>query len=173
MVAAILSVLAMLSHIAPWILLFVISIVELWAITSFRKRNGSIIWRPRKPRFSAFMPFLIPIVIIIIFAFTVHALKYIPFIVAICFVAILCLAGAMRNIFYGLYRNRVIGDQFVSEWSDIEKVIILDDRLRLVNSTRGAVDFEMNPSQIEEIVTKIQHLVSVEPEDLRSCYIKT
>jgi hypothetical protein len=77
------------------------------------------------------------------------------------------LAWALRLAFFGIYESRVVGDQFVSEWTDIEKVLPLKDRIRLVDKTRGAVDFVIDPKVLPEVARRVEEKwASLSPEFL-------
>jgi len=45
-------------------------------------------------------------------------------ITALVVILVPCPAGAMRRFFFSIYERRIIGDQFVSEWEAIERVIL-------------------------------------------------
>ncbi len=53
-------------------------------------------------------------------------------------------------------------------WSGIETVIILDDRIRLVDMVKGAVDFEVEHSRFDDVADRVIDKTNAAIEDRRS-----
>jgi hypothetical protein len=88
--------------------------------------------------------------------------------VVITIVLIPYAAEVLRMAFLGIYERRIVGGGFVSEWAQIEKVTPLDDRLRLIDKTRGAFDFVIEPESMERVKKRVLEKVGITSKDSTS-----
>ena len=142
----------------PWLFLLGIAIVETYKIVSFKKKNGSVIWKPKcnVPRVIAL--WITPIFVIsIVFAFSLlsKSVSYISLLVVLLILTPM-FSSILKKIYFGIYEDRIVGDQFVSDWREIEDLIFDEDRIRIIDKTRGAIEFPMDIEVIKKIRSRIE-----------------
>jgi len=152
------NLLAFGMHSLPWVYIFAVTCMEIGRMVSFRKKNGAVIWRPGGRRLKALLPYLAPIAFMV-FVITLSTGSHGLDLVLLVLLTIMFLphvAWALRTAFFGIYESRIVGDQFVSEWREIEKIIPLEDRIRLVDKTRGAVDFLIDERVLPTVIQRVE-----------------
>jgi hypothetical protein len=143
---------------------FAVCLAETVAIIGFRKRNGAVIWRDPNHRAAQFVaPAVVPgITLAVIFA--ADGFDLFPLIITIVVVGIPAFAFGLKSFYHGIYDNRVIGKEFVCEWRDVERVIVMDDCLRIVDRNRGAIEFRVGGAEAVAVARRIRGRADVEVE---------
>ena len=157
--------LGFLLQIAPFVVILAMAATEILAITATRKRNGSVVWKPSKVSAAAvfqaaFTPAMMVFVVVVSGTWTELII-----IVMIAVVSIPFIPPMLRALYHGIYEKRLVGDQFVSDWNQIERVIVMPDRLRLVDQERGAMDFMVGRNDVLAVLKSVRMLAPTAIEE--------
>ena len=143
----------------PFLLIVGIACFEIFQIVRFKKKNGNVIWKPKRKIVQQVFPFALPIFILCIVTIFVFQNRVIDFLLIAIFLIIFIpfISGILKQVYFGIYEIRIVGDQFVTEWDKIENIFYVSDGIRIVDRSRGVIEFKMNIETINKIKPLIEN----------------